>query len=309
MKKVFIIDGGAGRVISASSSLERYIKENPQEDVSILIHGWDTLFWSNPLLQDRTFNINDKSVFSNIVKNADVIVQPEPYILPEYIRQEFSLAQAFNYLINGRVENPQDCVPSLQISDQERFAARKTILDIKQKHGDKKTIVFQPFGQSAHFEMLGEEPHIVDTSKRSMNLFMYSSMIKKLSEKYNVILFAHSEFHFSDDQYSIKMNGDLRTYMSLISECDYFIGVDSVGQHMARSFEIPGTVIFGSTFPENVSYPDWFHVVDKDETNRVYSPIRFNQITSHLADRLNDGCMNYQTEDIKNICEDIDRLI
>ena len=74
MKKVFILDGGAGRVICALPALEKYIMSHPEEDVKIIIHGWDNLVWGNPLLQDITFSADTKGVFDLVIKNADIIV-------------------------------------------------------------------------------------------------------------------------------------------------------------------------------------------------------------------------------------------
>ena len=40
-KKVFHLDGGAGRVICALPALEKYAKKNP--DFNVIIGGWDVL--------------------------------------------------------------------------------------------------------------------------------------------------------------------------------------------------------------------------------------------------------------------------
>ncbi len=98
---------------------------------------------------------------------------------------------------------------------------------------------------------------------------------------------------------------DLRMYMSLISESDYFVGCDSVGQHMARAFNKPGTVIMGSTFEQNVSYPEHFDIVRKIGHDPVYNPIRFGGVDSDLVDRLNDGIMLFCPEQLKEITDSI----
>jgi ADP-heptose:LPS heptosyltransferase len=86
-------------------------------------------------------------------------------------------------------------------------------------------------------------------------------------------------------------------WASLIEYCDYFVGVDSVGQHMARACGKPGTVIFGSTFPINTSYPDWFQIIEK-EGEKKYSPIRITGLDSVLADRYNDRMMDFDETEI-----------
>lgn len=294
-----MIDGGAGRVICAIPALEYYVESHPEEDVKIFVYGWDSLLWSNKTLQQLVFNTADKGTFNNYIRNADVIISPEPYRLPDYINQKVSLAEAFDIIING--SNNQLSVPKIHLSRSEVLTAKKIISENRQKSGKCKTIVIQPFGSSAKFESVDGNDEVVDDSVRSMNLLMYSEIIKRLSDKYNIILFADQRFQFREDQLTIKINGDLRTHASIISECDYFIGCDSVGQHMARGFNKQGTVVFGSTFPENVSYPDWFQIIDKNKDTRTYSPLRICDTDCHLADRMNEGCMDYSPNAISNI--------
>ena len=43
----------------------------------------------------------------------------------------------------------------------------------------------------------------------------------------------------------------LNGWMGVINSADYFLGCDSIGQHMAYALKKPSTVVIGSTFPEN----------------------------------------------------------
>lgn len=307
MNTVIVIDGGAGRAICAIPALEKYVLNNTKENIIILVYGWDTLFWNNPILQPLTFNINDKGIFTKFVKCADKVISPEPYRLPQYFNQEVSLSEAFDIIINGQTS--QNIFPKIELSNSEVLNAKKIIADVKKYQKKEKTIVIQPFGSTARFESLDGHDEVVDDSARSMDLLMYSKMVRELSQNYNLILFAEQKFHFKEDELTYKFIGDLRGYSAVISQADYFVGCDSVGQHMARSFNKPGTVIFGSTFPENVSYPDWFQIIDKNKNSRVYSPLRMCETDSHLADRLNKNCMKYSEKEIDNIISLINQHI
>lgn len=306
MHTVFFIDGGAGRVACATPALEKYVVDHPEEKISIFVYGWDSLLWSNKILQPLTINSVDKGLLDRI-KDADKVISPEPYRLPEYFNQKVSLVEAFDILINGKCNGLS--IPSLSVSKTEIRNVKKLIQECKERFGKEKTIVIQPFGSSAKFENIGGDDEVYDDSARSMNLLMYSKMVKELSNKYNIILFADKQFQFEEDQVTYKVNGDLRTYTAIISQCDYFIGCDSVGQHIARSFNIPGTIVFGSTFPENVSYPDWFQIIDKNKETRVYSPLRICDVDCHLADRMNSDCMDYSENEIENIIALIEQHI
>jgi len=125
-------------------------------------------------------------------------------------------------------------------------------------------------------------------------------LAKKLATKYNLIYFGEQEFAVAEDTYAFKFNGDLRSWMSVIESADYFVGCDSVGQHMARAFNIPGTVIFGSTFPINTSYPDFFQIIEKPG-HKKYSPIRICGLDGHLADRYNDKLMDFSEDEVHDM--------
>lgn len=309
MKKIFVIDGGAGRVIAAIPALEKYVKNHPNEDVAILIFGWDNLLWGNSLLQDITYNPDTKGVFDNVIKDADIIVTPEPYRVPGYFRQELSLAEAFDFEINGTTDHSDIGIPKLYTNKAEEKNAANLIADVKSQQKKNKTIVIQPYGRSARID----RGDIIDDSSRGLDSSSYLKLVKKLSTKYNLILFAEKDFHLAEDIFTFKPMIDLRMWMSVIDNCDYFVGCDSVGQHMARCFDVPGTVLIGSTFPINVSYPDWFQIIEKQGIEKKYSPIRLAGLDGHLADRLNDRTMDFSDAEIDEmfmkIVQDIEKKV
>jgi ADP-heptose:LPS heptosyltransferase len=297
MRKVIVIDGGAGRAIAAIPALEKYVRNHPGEDVRIVIFGWDNLFWGNTLLQDITYGADTKGIFDSFIKDADVIVSPEPYRVPGYFNQKLSLAEAFDKEINETNEHSDIGVPKLYLSKAEEKNAANTIADCKAIQKKQKTLVIQPYGRSAKLD----RGDIIDESSRGLDSSSYIKLVKKLSTKYNLILFAEKNFHLAEDTYTMKIDTDLRMWSAIIDCCDYFVGCDSVGQHMARAFNKPGTVILGSTFAKNVTYPDWFNIVEKDDVLKKYSPIRICGLDNHLADRYNDKLMDFSEKEIDEI--------
>jgi hypothetical protein len=309
MKKIFYIDGGAGRAIAALPALEKYINKHPEEEVRILIAGWDNLVWGNKALQDITYNPDTKGVFDNVIKDADIIVTPEPYRVPDYFNQKLSLAQAFDREINQTKDHSDIGIPKLYITKTEEKNAANLIADVKQQQKKQKTIVIQPYGRSAKVD----RGDIIDDSSRGLDSRVYLKLVKKLSTKYNLILFAEKQFYSPEDNYTFKPEVDLRGWMSIIEAADYFVGCDSVGQHFARCFDKPGTVIIGSTFPINVTYPDWFNMVEKTGADRKYNPIRISGLDGHLADRYNDSLMDFTDKEIDDmfmsIVNDIEKKV
>lgn len=307
-RKVFYIDGGAGRVIAAIPALEKYAKKHPDEDWGVLIGGWDSLVWGNHLLQDRTYNPDTKGIFDLYLKDSNIIT-PEPYRVNGYFNQKLSLVEAFDEEINETEDHSDLAVPKLVLSKAEEKTAANVIADAKAQQGDKKiTVVIQPFGRSARVD----RNDIIDDSSRSLEPKAYLSLVKKLSTKYNMILFAENQFFLPEDTYTFKLQTDLRGWAAIIEGADYFVGCDSVGQHMARAFDKPGTVVVGSTFAINTTYPDFFQIYEKPGQKK-YSPIRICGLDSHLADRYNDTCMELsdsQVDELFNlIVKDIEKKV
>lgn len=305
-KKVFWIDGGAGRVIAAIPALLKYARLNPTAEWAVLVGTWDFLYWGIPQLQDRAYNLDTKGVFDNVVRNADQIITPEPYRNPAYFRQEISLAQAFDREINQTTDHSDLESPIMQFNQQEMLVAQNTISDLKSQQKKNKTIVFQPFGRGAKLD----RERVVDEESRSISQQDYIHLSRKLSSKYNMIFFGEPEFQLKQDTWSAKYTADLRTWAALIASADYFVGCDSVGQHMARATNTPGTVIIGSTFPVNTSYPDYFQIVEK-ATAKKYSPIRIAGLDVSLSNRLNESTMKFTSKELdeiyNKIVEDVER--
>ena len=109
------------------------------------------------------------------------------------------------------------------------------IATVESKQNKSTTIVIQPFGRSARVD----NGDIIDDSSRSIDPSVYTQLVKKLSQKYNIIFMGEGEFAKeieSEDTHSEKPQiPDLRSWSAIIEACDYFIGCDSVGQHIARA--------------------------------------------------------------------------
>ena len=298
-RKVFAIDGGAGRAIAAIPALKKYARNHPDEDWAVIVFGWDILFWGIPELQDRVYSADVKGIFKNMLKDSDIIT-PEPYRLWEYYNQKCSLVEGFDKLINETEDHSDLGVPELVLNKGEEKIAANIINDVKNQQNKNLTILIQPFGRSARID----NGDIIDDSSRSIEPGVYHKLVKKLSQKYNIIFMGEGEYAqlvSQEDSISAKLQLDLRGWAAVIESCDYFIGCDSVGQHMARAFDKPGTVILGSTYAVNITYPDHFQIIENENVEKEYSPIRVCGLDSHLADRKNDRCMDFTDEEVDNI--------
>lgn len=303
MNTTFIIDGGAGRLITAIPALEKYAINNPDDDFRVLTAAWESLYWAHPILQNRTFNINNKGTFDLHMKNRRV-VHPEPYHLNEYYTQKKHLTKCFDQIINVTEDHSDLDKPNLFLTTQENLAAQALIQEAKNKTKKQKVILYQPYGSG----MKIENGRPADDTHRSLDVDFSLKLIYNLSKDHAVIYFGEKDFYHPGDSYSIPFfdrGADLRMYLGLTANCDWFVGIDSVGQHMARAFNKPATVILGSTFEENIAYPDK-HIVYRNKTKPTYVPIRLSSIDCEFANTLNHQTMIFNEEDVQKIVDTVE---
>ena len=305
--KAFFINGGAGRVICSIPALEKFQEENPDNDFIIVCEGGTDFFKGHPSLHVRAYDHWHKNLFEDKLKDMN-IETPEPYRVWEYYNQKASLSQAYDIAINNKGIRDLS-KPTLKLSKQEVLRGKQVIDEVKEKTKKEKVIVFQPFGRG----IIEERGVITDFSGRSFEAENVISIVKKLSKKYAIVFMGEVAIDFSKhgitDAVAIPTGIDLRTWAAIIFMADHFLGCDSVGQHIAYALDKTATIVVGSTFKENVSYPNYekFKVLDMGEGARIYSPIRIT--IDELADRVNEGimAMNEKIEDV--IIEELEKQL
>ena len=283
------INGGAGRVIASIPALEKFQEENPDDDFVIVCEGGTDFFKGHQSLYARVYDHWHKGLFQDKLKERNLIT-PEPYRVWEYYNQMCSIAQAYDIAINNKgLRKLQK--PRIRLNKEEMIFGKKLVDEVKEKTKKDKVVVFQPYGRTVHHE----NGMISDYSGRSFEAENAVSIVKKLSKKFGVIHMA--EFGIDFQKHEVKdpvaspMGADLRHWCGIIANADYFLGCDSSGQHMVHALDKKCTVVIGSTFPINVSYPDDenIDILDMGLGARTYSPIRVT--TDEYADRTNDGIM------------------
>ena len=294
----FFINGGAGRVITSIPALEKFHEENPDDDFVIVCEGGTDFFKGHPTLYRKTYDVWHKNLFEDKLKDR-ICKTPEPYRVFEYYNQQASLAQCYDIEINGKGirELPK---PTLKLSTQERMSGKKLIEEVKEKTKKDKVIVFQAFGRGT----INDNGMIADPSGRSFEAENVVNLVNKLSKDYGIVFFSEIAIEFQKhgvkQPVAIPQNIDLRMWAGIIDAADHFLGCDSVGQHIAYALDKTATVVIGSTFKENISYPDnpKFDILDMGEGARVYSPIRIT--IDELSDRTNEGIM-YMNDKIEDV--------
>ena len=150
---------------------------------------------------------------------------PEPYYHQGYIDGKSHLVDAFADLLEVKISNR---IPTLNVWSKERLSVEKIV----NNSNGKKLIIFQPYGTG--MQGVGNAPK--DIGGRSLNVDDYLRIASNLSQQYNVVFMGEKQFEHPADNFTLKIsefNPDIRFLIALIEQSDYFVGVDSVGQHIA----------------------------------------------------------------------------
>ncbi len=297
--KAFFMNGGAGRLLCSIPAFEKYEQESGDKDFIIVCEGGTDVFKGHPTLDARTYDIWHKGLFQDKLKHMD-IVSPEPYRVWEYYNQKCNLSQAFDIEINqkGIRDLPK---PTLRLSKEELLTARELIANIKKQIKKEKVIVFQPFGRG----ITQKDGSFVDPTNRSFEFKDVKSIIKKLQQKdFAVVMMAEFGIELKGenlkDDVAMPEIPSVRVWAAVIKYADYFLGCDSLGQHLAYAVGKKATVVTGPTDPINITYPNCkdFDIIDMGEIDREYEPIRITQDERLM--RKHEMIMT-MTDDIVNI--------
>ena len=299
MKKAFFINGGCGRVLCSMPALEKYAEKD--DDFIIVAESWGELYFLNEKLRDKVYQMVHKGLFEEVLKDCK-IVSPEPYRVNQYFNQKCNLIQAFDIEINDLDDVRKSGSINLNLSKEEQITGHNIVAEVKQTLGKDKTIVFQPFGQGSK----KEGQFIFDPTGRSFEISNAIQVIEELRKNYSIILMTEIEIPGWEGLGVACPTGlDLNKWAGVINAADFFLGCDSVGQHFAHAMNKPATVITGSTYPENISYPDSkkFTVIDIGKGKRRYSPIRLTY--DLFTERNNEALMCMGSDTIKQIAKSI----
>jgi hypothetical protein len=304
----FFINGGAGRIICSIPAFEKFQEENPADNFVIVCEGGMEFFKGHPTLHNRAYDVYHKGLFEQFIKDRNCIT-PEPYRIWEYYNQKCSLSQAFDIAINNKgVRSLPD--PKIYINKSEMVHGANIVEEVKKVTGFDKVVVIQPFGRSV--EAVGD--FIIDSTSRSFQLNNIIDIIDILKKEYGVIIMSELPLNVED-----KDNGkypvaqpqvpDLKVWAGVLQVADHFVGCDSLGQHIVKGLGKTATIVTGSTYPVNISYPNDnnFDIIDIGDGKRVYSPIRIS--VDEERDRANDETMEMTKEQIDQVISSVRKRV
>lgn len=282
MQTTLIIDGGLGRHVCAIPALEKFVEKNPE--TTIITHYWTAIFWGNKTLTDVVFDGQTKGLFDKVKDTK--IIKPEPYYNTNFLNDRIHMTQAFCQELG--VETNE--LPKLYFSRTELNNARQFI------DTSKKTIIFQPFGSAA----VSQHGDIVDPTCRSMTFQNAKFILDNLKRSNYQVLLIDSKGVFDPNEYQNLDSLPYRDFSSVIANSDYFLGVDSCGQHIAYALRKPGSTFFGGSSYINYGYPEHFLIIKKDMPVK-YCSMRVGEFDYQLANIVNDDLLCYTDTQIQEI--------
>lgn len=297
MSTIISLEGGVGRIITSIPALLKYHKNNPNKEWYVSIPAWSWVTWGIPELQQRTIDPNERGSF-DLYWKAKEVIKPEPYIIPEYYRNEISIKDAFDIAINNSRDHSDLPNMRMELSFAEKRVAYDIVKKTQDMHQKSKTIVIQPYGSTACPHPSGP----FDDSLRSIPFPMLSYLVDQLSLDYNLIYFGAHEFHL-EKMHKPNPDPHLREWAAIINEADYFIGCDSCGQHMAQALGKPASVFIGGTHRNNTTYSN-FHIIERD-VPFYPDAMRVSEFQSMMSSRLNKQRIEFTFDEIKKIYEEI----
>jgi len=299
MNKAFFINGGAGRVLCSIPALEKYAETH--DDFVIVAEAWGEFYACSKILRDKAFPIFHKNLFEDYLKDKE-IVTPEPYRLNAYFNQKCNMIQAFDIIINELTDIPKTKEIKIELNKQEQITGHNIVNEVRENLKKDKVVVFQPFGSTVKVE----GNFIFDSSGRSFELTNIYAIIEELKKNYGIIIMSQVPVPgWENLGVAMPQNVSLTQWAGIINAADYFLGCDSVGQHVSHALNKPTTVVIGSTYPENISYPNEksFTIIDNAKDKRKYSPIRMT--FDECCDRHNEELMVINNDTIKQIAKSI----
>ena len=273
-KTAYVIDGGIGRVISAIPALRSAAVER---DILVIAGSWDLMYIGSGL------NVIEST--SSYLKEATKdynIIHPEPYHLKAVRDGKWNLVQGFDYLINGTSE---DMLPHFKASAQTQ-AQVHNILSPNPSPEPKRYVAVQPFGSGGA------------SDGRSMTMPQLETVITALLEEGYTPVLLGTEFisGMENNPMVIQPQGmDYYVFGAMISVCEYFIGCDSAGMHIARACGIPGTIVLGATSGARY-YPEWFHELRNPDRPLYTQTLRLNDKVLLEDSIASQGVMNFDID-------------
>ena len=243
----FICDGGIGKNIAGTAVVRAIKKAHPKKNI-IVIAGCPEVFMNNPNVK-RVFHFgNPVHFYEDWINEETQVVKEEPYFHYDYLQKTKHVVECWCEMIGVPFDGPE---PEIHFIPSELDAA-KIFADELTDGGKSKMVLLQWVGGQIP-DKAGDTKAFKDKLSQMYRRAMPQAQAQAIADyltkekKYTVLTIGHPNFPQLE---GVKNpNIPIRAIISLLTQCETFVGIDSFIQHAAASKQIQkkGVVVWGGT--------------------------------------------------------------
>lgn len=235
MNIIFQINGGIGKCVMATAVCEAIKKQYPDAQI-IVVSGYPDVFLNNPNVH-RAFGFGNISYFySEYIDGKDFkIFAHDPYVETAHIRQDEHLIKTWCEMFGVKYNGEQ---PKINLTAREyQFFENKFA-------SDRPILLLQTNG--------GAQTEHKYSWARDLPASVIVKVINKFRLEYNVVHIRREDQMAFDGTFAV--TDTFRALCVLISMSSKRLLIDSFGQHVAASMNLPSTVCWIANKPEVFGY-------------------------------------------------------
>lgn len=303
---IYIVQGGIGKHVMFSSLIEK-LSEKDGEKI-IIVSAYPDLFKYHPRVEISA-NFHEPGFYDKYIKGtSNNVIYREPYY-SNYVKGETHFIQELAGLLEVEYDNdlPDIYVDKFALEESERFIENFPKFIATQFSGGQSPLGFDANKPFFNNGQLKDYPR--DKAQEVVD------MIAKEYPDYKILNYALPNEQTYNLKNTIHIESPYLFYVSLLTRCKSYIGIDSSLQHFAanRYNKNKGIVLWGSTNPKCLGYEKNFNlsITDKHTMRPLCNTIGdvFNEDKNHwqhpdvecmkydpafVIDKLDD-CIKYNT--------------
>ena len=234
MKLLLGIEGGIGKHIAATGMIRLAHEQGYEVDV---VCAHPLALQGNPNI-NRVYEWQRGEYFIEKFGDYDQVILDDPYRQRPFLSGQLTLAQTFCWMFDGGLSEEEDCRPDYYITLAEEQEIVGFIKDFK-----KPILCVQTNG--------GQHQGWAWT--KDMPLTEAAQVLQQFTEDYEIIHFRQQgQPQIEGIRHTEELN--FRQCIALMSRSEKRFLIDSYLQHAAAALELPSTVYWAATTPQQFGY-------------------------------------------------------
>jgi len=231
MKTLLSIEGGAGKNIAATGAVRVAHEREQQVDV---ITAWPSIWEGNPHV-NKVWDWHHTEYFFDKMKDYDEVILHDPYRHTHFLLGNLDLTATWNLMLNGQAEKVK---PEIYLNKAEKLAVDQALASV-----EKPILAIQTNG--------GTNEGYAWT--RDIPLEEVVEVLNQFANDYEIVhLRAGGQLSIEGTKHTAELN--LRQSIEVLRRSKKRLLIDSVMQHAAAAFDLPSTVLWVMTRPEQFGY-------------------------------------------------------